>query len=584
MFPVALLILASLGNAQNPSETSVIRQSTSGWCSPVFANVTGPITVTCKGIDPSAVKVLNEQLHRSKTSLVEAMKRADEWAEKYFELESKLSSTTSHADLRSKALQFLRSGDLTNAGSTIDEILHSEEKDLLRGAADDEYARATVFDLQGDNLNAFSHFERAYQIDPDNLKYAMNYGRLLIENRDFHVAESVLTKALNACKVLALTDRPKFLEIMAMIQMNLGDLYRHTNRSDDATNAYQNASSLLYEIGVSRTYENNLNIANVQASLALLYTQEMRPTDAAKAMEQSISLLTLFMQVWPIDHPGEENPFPVIIARVKANLGAIYADLGRSDLAVSYLTDSTATFKALAAGNHAVYDIRVSEDEFSLGQIYSTSGDTKRGQLLIEDSLRIIESLAAQSPAEYEHLHVATLVGLSNSYLLSKDNDKAELLLAKAEKICLDNNEKDPSDFQPLHVAILNNLSIVRANQSRFSEAISLLDEALILIRSMRKKDTALHLDLFIQSLGLQARNCVAQSDFLRARADYLEEISNLKEMLQRKPPTFYFFDLASSLLEAARNEVKLGDKNRAKMLANDSVDIWIKLFHQGHS
>lgn len=70
-----LLSVALLGISQ---QAAPIQQSTSGWCSPAIANVSGNVTVTCIGVDPRALKELNWQLSRKKLQIKELVHEANE--------------------------------------------------------------------------------------------------------------------------------------------------------------------------------------------------------------------------------------------------------------------------------------------------------------------------------------------------------------------------------------------------------------------------------------------------------------------------------------------------------------------------
>ena len=52
-----LLLMGAAAQAQ-----VVIHQTTTGWCSPNIHNVTGKVTVNCKGVDPRALVRLNVRL------------------------------------------------------------------------------------------------------------------------------------------------------------------------------------------------------------------------------------------------------------------------------------------------------------------------------------------------------------------------------------------------------------------------------------------------------------------------------------------------------------------------------------------
>lgn len=65
------VLISLVGLAALQEQPVTIAQKTSGWCSPAIANVVGNVTVNCIGVDPRALRRLNEQLR--------AMKLASAW-------------------------------------------------------------------------------------------------------------------------------------------------------------------------------------------------------------------------------------------------------------------------------------------------------------------------------------------------------------------------------------------------------------------------------------------------------------------------------------------------------------------------
>jgi hypothetical protein len=79
MILAEVMLLAAVA-AQAPT---VVRQTTTGWCSPIITNVTGNVTVNCIGVDPRALKRLNAELNRTSKELSGKIDEANEWAERY---------------------------------------------------------------------------------------------------------------------------------------------------------------------------------------------------------------------------------------------------------------------------------------------------------------------------------------------------------------------------------------------------------------------------------------------------------------------------------------------------------------------
>ena len=98
---------------------AVAQQISTGWCSPNIANVTGPVTVNCIGVDPRALKRLNAQLGRQNVEIGAKIQQANEWAERYHELEKRLTETGDDTELSRQAAQYLKAGELEKAGAVL---------------------------------------------------------------------------------------------------------------------------------------------------------------------------------------------------------------------------------------------------------------------------------------------------------------------------------------------------------------------------------------------------------------------------------------------------------------------------------
>src|ERR1019366_1714969 len=130
MLVTILTSLMVLANAQQSVPTTV--QKTSGWCSPNIANVVGNVTVNCIGVDPRALKKLNERISLMKLDRDKAVQVADEWTTRYKELEAQLSAAGDDSVLSRQAEEYLHQGELEKAGAILDQILGGEEKQIDR--------------------------------------------------------------------------------------------------------------------------------------------------------------------------------------------------------------------------------------------------------------------------------------------------------------------------------------------------------------------------------------------------------------------------------------------------------------------
>src|SRR5271166_5329173 len=189
---IPLVVMA----AQQPQRALV--QKSSGWCSPNITNVVGNVTVNCIGVDPRALKRLNAELSRKNLELADRIREADAWTTRYKELEAQLGKAGDDSVLSRQAEEYLHQGNLEKAGAVLDQILGSEEK---RTAAN-EYNRALVLELQFRPMDALPYLEKAYVLRPDAVEYGEEYGKVLLDQKDFAPAEPVLLATLRRTRDL----------------------------------------------------------------------------------------------------------------------------------------------------------------------------------------------------------------------------------------------------------------------------------------------------------------------------------------------------------------------------------------------
>lgn len=127
---IPVFVVAALQQAPVTIVQKIV-QNTTGWCSPAIANVVGNVTVNCIGVDPRALKRLNEQLRAMKLDRDKSVQLADEWTTRYKQLETRLSDAGEDSILSRQAEEYLHEGELEKAGKILDQILRSEEQRLI---------------------------------------------------------------------------------------------------------------------------------------------------------------------------------------------------------------------------------------------------------------------------------------------------------------------------------------------------------------------------------------------------------------------------------------------------------------------
>jgi len=137
----------------------------------------------------------------------------------------------------------LREGKVEEARAIFDRLVQSDQANVDR-AAQDHFARASVFALQSRLDEALPDYAKAYQYRPDDPRYAEAYASALQRQKDYSKAESVLVSLLRQMQSSAGKDPAAYRPDLATTLNSLGSLYADMHR-------YSDAEAALKEAGVS---------------------------------------------------------------------------------------------------------------------------------------------------------------------------------------------------------------------------------------------------------------------------------------------------------------------------------------------
>jgi tetratricopeptide (TPR) repeat protein len=247
MRAVWLLVLSVFTLQVQAAIMETITQTTTGSCSPAVAQVGGNVTITCQGLDEQALTRLNEFLDKKFAALVDEslghktaarlhqlldkteldlaakIREAEEWAQKYRELEQRLVTQGQDEPLAQLAQALLKEGKLDEAGVILDRMLATGEKGVEQTAVH-HFNRAEVYTLQFQPHKALPHYEKAYRYRPENVQYAFQYARTLQQQHHYTTASTVYQEALTIRRQLAQGNPQAHLPEVAMTLNNLGIL------------------------------------------------------------------------------------------------------------------------------------------------------------------------------------------------------------------------------------------------------------------------------------------------------------------------------------------------------------------------
>lgn len=555
----ALLALVSVPQ----QSTQAIAQESNGWCSPNVANVSGNVTITCVGVDPRALTVLNAELQRRDSQLTEKIREANRWARRYKELESELGHSMRNSKLSREAEDALHRGDLDKAGAVLDKILGEEEKDV-DDAARGHFERAMVFLLQFKPMEALPHLAQAYRYRPDRIDYGEEYSYVLITQNDFAAAEPVLVASIGAAEEQANPSSADRAQLANMLD-NLGVLYRHTHQLDKSETNLEKSRDLRLRLSEDDWQAYDSDLGETLNALATLYDEMGRLSDAEAAAQNAVAIFEKIESV-------QGTPVAPDLLIASNNLAKIYRDENQLPQAITLLQKVVDSYRILAASKSPVYLAGLAGSLQNLALLYSLpqgAGDAYRD---MTEAIGIFRDLARQDAAEFRPMLASALMdfGLLNRGMGKIDD--AEANDKEALKIYRDLATQDPEVYQINVADALNNLGNVyrvsdrpESAEEAFIEAVGIDDK---LSRDLDARNE--RLGRFLQNLGLLYSDTVR---FSEAEDAYVRSIAYFRGLYQESPKT-YGPDLASAMSGLGSVYSRSGAKEKAAEQFNEAVDI----------
>jgi tetratricopeptide (TPR) repeat protein len=347
---VGLLIPAGVW-AQQMSIGSVAQ---TGTCT--VAGVTGNVTINCPGVNPSILKILNQQFNarlKDRDARIDQItKEANEWKDRFLDLSTRLADAGVNDGLQRKADELLKAGELDEAGKVLDGVIAGEEK-KVNELAENQFNRASLYELEFKPLQALPLYEKAYRYRPNNSRYGEAYANLLYSERDFGKAEAIYKCVLEIRRELAKGNSAACLPYVAVTLNNLGALYSETQRLKEAEDAYTEALQIRRELAKKNPAAYRPDVAATLSNLGALYSETQRLKEAEDAYTEALQIRRELAK----KNPAAYRPD---VARTLSGLGLLYILENRSVEAAPVCNEAAAIFKQLLVDNSAEYGAQLS--------------------------------------------------------------------------------------------------------------------------------------------------------------------------------------------------------------------------------
>ena len=562
MMPVVLLLAAA---AATPAPT-VIHQSTTGWCSPVIANVTGNVTVNCIGVDPRALNRLNAQLAKKDQQLTAKIAEANEWVDRYHELEAQLKAAGSNRELSRQAEEYVHQGDFEKAKEILDRLLKEDANEVDR-IAGDYYQRGLISQLQFKPLEALPDFERAYRLNPDKLMFADKYASGLLEEHEYDKAGSVLDAAIRQGREGMAKDPAKYGDIFAWLVYARAGLMADTSRFKQAEADYAEAAAQFRTLAKENpAYQFHVSVVLIDSGN--LY-ETMNRLDAAE---------TAFNEALAIQRSlPESERTQIFISETEVNLSRVYMLTGRRDEAIALLQQAVGILRQLVKSKPAAYERDLAVALNNLGAFCQALGRLPEAEQAAKEAVEILDRAAAANPGAHRPMQAKALTTLANIYSGEHRRDEAEATFQKALVIVRNLARESPEGYQGQLATILYEMALNQSAMGRSADAVKAYEESL----NIRRKLAAANFDVYgkaqadsaaaLGRLYMDQNNDSAAEPLLREATDAYRRVSVAK-------PGAFDGETARIFQELALLYFKAKDFARARQAAEESLAIFSRL------
>jgi tetratricopeptide (TPR) repeat protein len=337
-------------------------QRSEGACSPNILNNQGQISISCPGVDPKALRYLEEHISEQLRDLVqdarttrnlneridELRNEASNWAQRYRELSARLEQSGDDSERAKQAHKLIGAGEFDRAEAILEEMTAKEE-DVVASAAAHYYELGTIKSLRFDARGALPQFEKAFRYRPDNPRYAEALAEAAQKERHYGQAEIASNAALKTYRDLAGTDPDAYRPKLAGVLNNLAILYANTGRLAEAKAAYEEALTIGRELAAADPRANRSSLALALNNFGTLLQSDAGRTDEAEKVFGEALAIYRELAV------GNPDAYQPSVATVLNNLGNSYSESGRFSEAEKAFSDALAAERDLALRQPELY-------------------------------------------------------------------------------------------------------------------------------------------------------------------------------------------------------------------------------------
>ena len=445
----------------------------------------------------------------------------------------------------------------------------AEEYVLRAKALMTDYAEPRRFELACHAYEQGIELTRANLSEEELAKSLFEYGHFLQTNKRYDLAEVRYRENLDIYQRLAAISPQVYEPDLAMVQNNLGILYKDTQRYEDSEEMYLSAMEIYRRLAAISPQVYEPDLATIQNNLGLLYKDTQRYEDSEEmylsAMEIYRRLAAISPQVYEPDLAMVQNNLGTLyedtrrygeseemflsvmeirrrlvaanpqvyepdLAGIQNNLGILYKDTQRYEDSEKMYLSAMEIYRRLAAVNPQVYEPDLAMAQSNLGTLYKDTRRYEDSEKLCLSAMEIRRRLAVANPQVYEPDLADTQYNLGCLYYnIQRYEESGEMYLSALE-VYQRLTAADPQVYEPYLVRACNNLSFLFLAQGNFEDAERYAREG--------SKYDSTHHTIYTNlaaSLLLQGRYTEAEEIYLRYKEELKEDfLSDFENFYQR--------------------------------------------------
>ena len=561
MKPALLLAFAMAAEAP-----TVIHQSTSGWCSPVIANVTGNVTVNCIGVDPRALNRLNSQLSTKNQQLSAKIAEANQWVDRYHELENQLKQAGVNPELSGRAQEYIHQGDFEAARTILDQLIKADEKQIERVSAD-YYQRGLLAELEFKPLEALPDFERAYRLSPDKLMTANKYSSALLSQHEYAKAEPVLNDAIQKGRDDVARDPGKYRELYAWLLYSRAVLMAQTSRFKNAELDYKETEAQFRLLA-----KDNVNyqqyVSSVLIDLANLYQNTGRMEAGESAYNEAVGIVR--------GMPDSEKK-QVFLAESLMNASNLYLRTGRNEKAITTLEEAVGLLRQLVASKPAAYEADLGLALNNMAACLQAAGRLPEAEKAAREATEIQVRAAAANPGAHNDRAAQAFATLGNILSNEHRRDEADASFQKSLAIFRELAHQSPEGFEERLATVLHEAGLNSWGMNKYGDAEKAFDESLQIWRRLAAPNFEVYGGGMADAEGDLGRVYVDDKNGAAAEPLLREAIETYKRL---KPVRLGQYDApaARDLQVLALLYITRKDLPRARQASEEGLEIFNRL------